>query len=148
MESFPVLDKMAQIDKAKVVEEFSQRDVVMYCPYNVPWPLYPREFVWFQHWDTLPSEEEVIYGFSVVHKDVPVQSSPVRGTIYDSGYVFRPTSENTCKISYVVCINPGGWVPSWANTKLAEQTYGLKHTKEYFAKNPVKVTTNPFQKSK
>jgi hypothetical protein len=134
---------MAQVANAKLVEEFSDRSCVMYCPYNVPWPLDTRDFLWFQHWESLPSGEEVLYGFSVTRPDVPEKKGHVRGMIYDSGYAVRPTGENTCRISYVVCLDPMGWVPSWANTKTAEQAYCLDFTKQYFDKNPITVSTKP-----
>ena len=143
LESLPVLDKMAQAANAKMIEEFNDRDCVMYCPYNVPWPLDTRDFLWFQHWASLPSGEEAIYGFSVTRADVPEKKGHVRGMIYDSGYAIRPTSPNTCRISYIVCIDPMGWVPSWANTKTAEQAYCLDFVKQHFDKNPITVSSKP-----
>ena len=143
LESLPVLDKMAQVANAKIVEEFIPRTCVMYCPYNVPWPLDTRDFLWFQHWESLDSGEEILYGFSVTRKDVPEKKGHVRGMICDSGYAIRPTSENTCRISYVVCIDPMGWVPAWANTKTAEQAYCLDFAKQYFDKNPITVSSKP-----
>ena len=131
-----------------MVEEFGPRSCIMYCPYNVPFPLDTRDFLWFQHWDSLDSGDEILYGFSVTRKDVPEKKGHVRGMIYDSGYAIRPTSANTCRISYIVCIDPMGWVPAWANTKTAEQAYCLDFVKQYFDKNPITVTTKPAEAPK
>lgn len=141
IESLPILDKMAQLENAKVVEEFGDRSSVMYCPYNVPWPLDTRDFLWFQNWVSAETGEEVLYGFSVSRPDVPEKRGHVRGLIVDSGYCIRPTGENTCRISYIVCIDPMGWVPSWANTKTAEQAYTLAYTKAHFDANPITVSS-------
>jgi len=134
---------MAIAKEARLIEAFDERTGVMYCPYSVPWPLVTRDFVWFQHWETLSGGEEILYGFSVSRKDVPETSDRVRGVIFDSGYCIRPTGENTCRISYIVCIDPMGWVPSWANTKTAEQAYCLHYIKEHFDENPIKVSSKP-----
>ena len=142
-----MLDKMAKVKEARIVEEFNERTCIMYCPYSVPWPLDTRDFLWFQDWESLPSGEEILYGFSVTHKDVPERSGHVRGIIFDSGYAIRPTSENTCRISYIVCIDPMGWVPSWANTKTAEQAYCLHFTKLHFDQNPIRVSKRPSEQA-
>lgn len=134
---------MAQVQNARLVEEFQERSCVMYCPYNVPWPLDTRDFLWFQHWESLSDGTEVLYGFSVTRPDVPEKKGHVRGVIFDSGYAIRPTGPNTCRISYIVCIDPMGWVPAWANTKTAEQAYALDLAKQYFAKNPITVSSKP-----
>jgi hypothetical protein len=143
VESLPILDKMAQVENAKLIEEFGTRSGVMYCPYNVPWPLDTRDFLWFQHWESLPSGEEILYGSSVSRKDVPEKKGHVRGMIYDSGYVIRSTGPTTCRISYIVCLDPMGWVPAWANTKTAEQAYCLDFAKQHFDKNPITISSKP-----
>lgn len=138
---------MAQLDNAKIVEEFGNRSCVMYCPYNVPWPLDTRDFLWFQHWESRTTGEETIYGFSVTRPDVPEKKGHVRGVIFDSGYCIRPTSDNTCRMSYIVCIDPMGWVPAWANTKTAEQAYTLAFTKAHFDAHPITVSSKPVEQS-
>lgn len=142
LESLPVLDKMAQLENAKIIEEFGDRSSVMYCPYNVPWPLDTRDFVWFQHWESKSSGEEVLSGFSVSRPDVPEKKGHVRGLIYDSGYCIRPTGPDTCRISYIVCIDPMGWVPAWVNTKTAEQAYALAFAKAHFDAHPITAQTS------
>ncbi|CAM9931026.1 unnamed protein product [Ascophyllum nodosum] len=79
-----------------------------------------RDFCFLQHGCTTtdPDSGERLFAVvagSIERPEVPDMESlckRIRSKVKTSGYVFREATDGTLRASYVVNVNPGGWIPS------------------------------------
>lgn len=88
---------------------------------KLPWPLWPRESVYFQH---RFQKDEIVYilMFSVLDDRVPLNNDKyVRSTILVSGYVFIP-QKNSTMIYRIAHVDPVGNIPASIVNSTATKT--------------------------
>jgi len=55
---------------------------------------------------------------SIEREDIPAQDGVVRGILKSSGFIIKPiendpeTGKPRCEITYLVQLNPMGWIPT------------------------------------
>jgi len=118
--------------EGRVLERPAPGHEVSYSCYAPGLPLSKRDFVLveFHHKE---GETSVIVSFSVEHPGAPPVPGRVRANMFASGYVFRPVlvgetvilPDNSTRVvgedeagkfveaTYVVSLDPGGWVPTF-----------------------------------
>ena len=74
-----------------------------------------------------------------IRDDVPEVKGVVRAEIIETGYYIRENKEaQTCSVTYLVQIDPKGWIPVLLiNAAAADQAGTVGRLKNYFDKNPV-----------
>jgi len=118
------------------------------CAFRTPWPLSPRDFVWIQEIKELSKKDAKAFDLpegtfyilsqSVDYDKIPPNPKCVRGEILDTGILITPVSENTCSVTYVLQVDPKGWVPTFiVNLAATDQATNVLRIREYFAANPV-----------
>lgn len=126
VENLALVDEMIIKGTAKFVEHFDEMNRIIVCAFKLPFPMSPREFVWFEHRRRLSDGTGVILAYSTVHPDCPERKGFVRGEIRESGYVIRPLQEDKakCTVHYIVQVDPKGMIPTWI-VNLASTSQGL-----------------------
>jgi len=70
---------------------------------------------------------------SVERLDVPEKPPFVRGTVLASGYLAKSIGQNRCELTYVVQVDPKGWLPKWVvNLVAVDQTDNVTRIADYF----------------
>jgi len=134
-------DEMHIKGTAVDVEEFDSTHVICYGVWKMYWPLWNRDFVWYQLGKLNVDDKgtHVIVSRSVDHQKYPEQKGIVRGEILETGYIIRPNASdprNKSDLSYVVQVDPRGYIPSWAvNMVAADQAKNVLRVKKYFEVN-------------
>jgi hypothetical protein len=93
---------------------------VRVCNYkfSAPWPVTARDFVIIAGEKITDDGAFVTVVNSIERDDIPVDDSFVRGVLKSSGFVIRPlendpvTGKPRCEITYLVQLNPMGWIPT------------------------------------
>lgn len=104
------VDMMAQYD-----ERVLRPDVrVEYQLYDMPWPIWDREFV-LERTDTFDATKKMvrITYKSVAHADFPEHPERVRGEDYGSFWEFTALPGGRTRIVIEVFIDPKGGLPAW-----------------------------------
>jgi len=76
----------------------------------------------------------VVAGSSVLLDKHPQVKGCVRGEVQSSGYICIPNADNkTCKLTYLVQVDPKGWLPVWlVNLVAADQAMNVLRLKILF----------------
>eukprot|EP01115_Flamella_aegyptia_P014368 TRINITY_DN812_c0_g1_i1.p1 TRINITY_DN812_c0_g1~~TRINITY_DN812_c0_g1_i1.p1 ORF type:complete len:214 (+),score=65.86 TRINITY_DN812_c0_g1_i1:37-642(+) len=117
--------------EGKVIEEIDDTHQVLHFKFKAPSRLITnRDFLMARAVKTLDDGTILANHVSCEHDDCPEQKGFVRGEIKASGYHFKPTGDNSCKATYVVQIDPKGWIPTWlVNTVATKQPLILAKVK-------------------
>lgn len=123
-ENLKLIDPMCLMTKdVHIFDDFHR---VLTATFKMPWPVYPRDFVWYNVDYVLADGTYVTTGKSCTHKDAPEVSGNVRGEIRATGYVVQaiPGKPDMCHMTYVVQVDPKGWLPTTVvNYAAAEQAF-------------------------
>lgn len=107
--------------KYEVVENIDENTRICHQINSLPWPLWPREFVFIQS-RVIEPDGTYIYMYSVDHKKVPPQPTKyVRATINISGFVFKP-KDNECMVHRLAHIEPNGLIPTAVVNNYSDKT--------------------------
>jgi len=148
LENFYIYDIMLLKASAKIVEKFDDQHEIEYSQFALPWPLSPRDFLWFQYFG-MENDICVTVSRSVTHPDCPSIPKFVRGEILQTGYIARPMGDKKCSLSYVVQVDPKGWIPTWAvNMSAADQAMNVARVKEYWVSKQGADTSEKKKKKK
>ncbi|KAL6046317.1 START domain containing protein [Balamuthia mandrillaris] len=99
---------------------------VTYYKFKAPWPVTNRDFVVIAG-ETLDDDGVFV---SVVNSietpDIPEQEGFVRGELRCSGFVIKPLpngpkGEPRSQLTYLVQLNPMGWIPGWVNNLVNQE---------------------------
>jgi len=93
---------------------------VRVCNYkfSAPWPVASRDFVIIAGEKITDDGLFVTVVNSIERDDIPVEEGFVRGMLKSSGFVIKPldndpvTGKPRCEITYLVQLNPMGWIPT------------------------------------
>lgn len=93
-----------------------------------------RDFVMARSVRTNDDGTIVANHVSIEHPDVGENKGFVRGEIDVSGYFIEPLSDSSCRVTYVVQLDPKGWVPTAAvNLVAVKQPLVLARMKKHLA---------------
>eukprot|EP01094_Clydonella_sp_ATCC50884_P029722 TRINITY_DN939_c0_g1_i1.p1 TRINITY_DN939_c0_g1~~TRINITY_DN939_c0_g1_i1.p1 ORF type:complete len:215 (+),score=83.55 TRINITY_DN939_c0_g1_i1:30-647(+) len=97
----------------EVLEEFGDEMNIIHQVYKLPWPLANREIVVVKK--VVRDEDGTIYHVnkSVTHDKCKEGSKIVRAQVSNCSYIFKPTGDGTCEVSYIVAFDPMGSIPKW-----------------------------------
>jgi len=99
----------------RVVECFDNNHQILHSRYSLDAPLVrDREFVFLETFKEYEDGSIVVCCFSVERDDVPPLPTCVRGEMILSGWIITPlrTDCEVCDVTYVVHVDPKGWIPS------------------------------------
>jgi hypothetical protein len=91
---------------------------VAYYSFKAPWPVNNRDFLTVAG-ETLTEDNLFVSAVnSIEREDFPEQEGFVRAILRNSGFVVKPIENDEngkprCKVTYVVSMNPMGWIPTW-----------------------------------
>jgi len=126
----------------KLVHKYDDDNIINYVKYSTPWPLWPRDFVylWTKRWTK--EGYGIACALSVIHPEfqegVGECQGFVRGELVETGMVVKDLgdpSDKKSSLTYVVCCNPRGWIPSMVvNSVAGNQAMNCIRIKERFEK--------------
>ncbi|KAM7264958.1 hypothetical protein ACFE04_002641 [Oxalis oulophora] len=85
-----------------------------------------REFIVYERRETM-EDGTLVVAVASLPKEIaaglqPKQNNAIRGLLLQSGWVVEKLEDDSCMVTYVVQLDPAGWVPKWfvnrLNTKL------------------------------
>lgn len=92
---------------------YDDNHVVDHCVFKTPWPLTYRDITSLQTRHNLPDGSFMLVTKSVIWDAAPPTKEFVRGNVIEAGYFVKPINNNKSKLTYVVQVDPKGWVPLW-----------------------------------
>lgn len=91
-----------------------------------------RDLVGIGRWKFVSPDVVVVALRSEEHPDLPEQNGFVRINFIEGGYVLRDQGNGTFLVTYTACVDPKGWLPTWAaNMGCVKQALTLAKLKEY-----------------
>eukprot|EP01130_Rhizamoeba_saxonica_P013155 TRINITY_DN557_c0_g1_i1.p1 TRINITY_DN557_c0_g1~~TRINITY_DN557_c0_g1_i1.p1 ORF type:complete len:199 (-),score=28.37 TRINITY_DN557_c0_g1_i1:101-697(-) len=98
-------------EEGKVVQQVNEDHGYGYLKFKGNWTVWPRDFsLSLAKRETENSTYCV--AASVQHDDIPEVSGCVRGTILASGFRITPLEEGGCRVTYIIQVDLGGWLPN------------------------------------
>ena len=79
---------------------------------KLQFPLYARDFCLFFVDEKINDDTCVIILKSIENEAFPVRKNFIRGDMKICGYVCKKIDENNSMISYIIDVDPKGWIPS------------------------------------
>ncbi|KAL4655174.1 hypothetical protein ACB092_01G431900 [Castanea dentata] len=85
-----------------------------------------REFIVYERRETM-EDGTLVVAVASLPKEIaaglhPKQNNAIRGLLLQSGWVVEKLEDDSCLVTYVVQLDPAGWLPKWfvnrLNTKL------------------------------
>ncbi|KMZ63556.1 StAR-related lipid transfer (START) domain containing 10 [Zostera marina] len=85
-----------------------------------------REFIVYERRETL-EDGTLVVAVASLPKEIaaglqPKRNDSIRGLLLQSGWVVEKTEDESCMVTYVIQLDPAGWLPKWfvnrLNTKL------------------------------
>ncbi|XP_034957964.1 START domain-containing protein 10-like [Zootoca vivipara] len=92
---------------------------VSYYAWKCPKPLRNRDVVTLRSWRVL-DKAYIILNFSVKHPNYPPRQGTVRAASHLAGYLVQPTRHDSCMLTYLVQLDPKGFLPKWIVNKAAQ----------------------------
>jgi len=134
-------DNMKKMDDMYItgstLEQFSPNDAILYAQFQLPTIFISnRDFV-FQgcdHFQENPKLAVCVSASADSENAPPVPSGFVRGHIEASGFVIKEVEGDTNKshVSYIVHVDPKGWLPAWAvNLSAVDQARNVGRVKRH-----------------
>ncbi|CAG9312302.1 unnamed protein product [Blepharisma stoltei] len=109
-----------------LVQEFTPDFRVQYQRFWAPWPINQRDFV-FASKVIRTDGDILITGKSIETELAPEKSGIVRGSINTSGFYLQSLGENLTRITYLVCVDPKGSIPTWVVNQLGKRQCQIVH---------------------
>jgi hypothetical protein len=85
----------------------------------------------------LDDKSALVLGESIEHPDHPEKKGMldyVRGKIFSSGYHVKANGDRSCFVTYLVSVDPQGWLPPMiTNLIAADQAENVKRLRNHFA---------------
>ncbi|GAB4847421.1 hypothetical protein Ancab_026478 [Ancistrocladus abbreviatus] len=97
-------------------------------------PFKNREFIVYERRETM-DDGTLVVAVASLPKQIaaglyPKQNRAIRGLLLQSGWVVEKLEDSSCMVTYVVQLDPAGWLPKWfvnrLNTKLVMIIENLK----------------------
>lgn len=108
------------VSNYEVVTQIDDMTRICYQINQLPWPLYPRDFVYLQ--SVKQDDGEIwIYMYSVECDQKPRQDKYVRGTVNISAYGFI-TENDGCRVYRLIHVDPAGQIPTAVINNYANET--------------------------
>lgn len=107
-------------DYGHLVEELDPATKVVYQKFKGIWPVSPRDFCTLVGL-RMVQDTVILVGISYTHKECPVNSSIVRGTVKLGTFICRRLSDSTSSLVYVAEVDLGGSVPASVLRHIAVQ---------------------------
>jgi len=134
------VDNIAETDpmykKGEIVEKFDDDNIIFYGQWSAPWPIWHRDFVylWSKNWTK--DGCGIGAGISVLHSGFVEGEGKckghVRAEIVETGFVVKDLGkpqDKKSEFSYIVCINPRGWIPNFiVNIVASDQALNVYST--------------------
>ncbi|XP_021719100.1 START domain-containing protein 10-like isoform X1 [Chenopodium quinoa] len=101
-----------------------------------------REFIVYERRETM-DDGTLVVAVASLPKEIaaglyPKQNKAIRGLLLQSGWVVEKLEDDSCMVTYVVQLDPAGWLPkffvNWLNTKLVMI---IKNLKKLAQNNPL-----------
>ncbi|MES1909670.1 MAG: hypothetical protein MHM6MM_002371 [Cercozoa sp. M6MM] len=108
------------VDTVTEVKTLPPHDRVMHARYKAPMFVTPRDFCAF-FGRRLIGQDIVHASISVESPRCPVDSKYVRGRVLVSGHRMRPLSDSECLLTYVICVDLCGSIPSSLKARVAKE---------------------------
>jgi hypothetical protein len=101
------------------------RTLISHLKFKTPVPLVQaRDFCTLA---TVKVNRETGHGFffskSVLHPLVPESKDYVRGDLMASGFVVEPLGNGLSRFTYLVQVDPKGWIPSWISNVVSNHQF-------------------------
>ncbi|KAL6041075.1 hypothetical protein QOT17_025107 [Balamuthia mandrillaris] len=123
-----------------VIEEVTDRIIVVRARYKAPFPVTNREFVTIKCDTTLKDGTRVTYGCSINHDRCYADSNFVRGVVRIMGAFYRPVpgSPNMCSFARIITVDPKGNIPAWVvNATKSKAGASIILIRKYINANPL-----------
>lgn len=134
-----IVDPMCVTEGTKRLEKFDAVTETIRLLFSLPWPMWPRDFVFFNGLEFVSPNVGVNFSLSVSDDLFPQGTEPgvVRGVAHVSGFVCEELDGGKkTRLTYVVQANPRGWLPTWLiNMTATDQAKNLSRVREYFNQN-------------
>ncbi|XP_071724725.1 uncharacterized protein [Rutidosis leptorrhynchoides] len=82
-----------------------------------------REFIVYERRETM-EDGTMVVAIASLPKEIaaglqlPKQNNAIRGLLLQSGWVVEKLEHDSCMVTYVVQLDPAGWVPKWLVNRL------------------------------
>jgi len=112
------------LSKYNIIKDYEKDIQLLHYVYKAPFPVKSRDFS-LKRFVYQSDTECLICGISVVDEDLPEMKKYIRGKIFIPGYHLETLPEGETRITSIVSLDPGGWVPNFLikaskNGELAE----------------------------
>jgi hypothetical protein len=107
-------DWVYHVKSCKMINQVSPSELYYYLEINVPWPASNRDLVVHLKVSQDPDTKVITIDAPAVPGLVPVKKGIVRIDESIGKWTITPLGTGQIRVEYVVHVNPGGSVPSWA----------------------------------
>merc|ERR1712083_393648 len=66
-----------------------------------------------------PDGSLLVHSQSVVDPTRPERTGFVRMDFKNGGYIIRPRGEGVFSVTFMICVDPCGWIPNWVKNLVA-----------------------------
>mmetsp|Transcript_56539 Transcript_56539/g.89791 ORF Transcript_56539/g.89791 Transcript_56539/m.89791 type:complete len:330 (-) Transcript_56539:68-1057(-) len=122
----------------KILEVFDAHHIACHAQFRTPPGITNRDFCFSGLHAMFDEQTAVSIAASLQRADCPPAKSEwkfVRGEILTSGYIARDSTDGKgCELTYIVQVDPKGWLPSWVvNIVASDQADNVTRIAKHFA---------------
>ena len=151
-ENTPETDPMFK--SGEIAEKFDDDNMIYYAQYTVPWPMSHRDFVYLYSKGWTKEKLGIMCAVSVIHDAYPEgegkSKGHVRGEIVETGCIVKDLGkpeDKKSEFTYIVCVNPRGWIPNFIiNSVAGDQALNVHRAEKYWNKHEDKNPKVPILK--
>mmetsp|Transcript_1502 Transcript_1502/g.1700 ORF Transcript_1502/g.1700 Transcript_1502/m.1700 type:complete len:234 (+) Transcript_1502:25-726(+) len=104
------------VEVPKVLSQWEDKKVMIgYMKFIGQWPIAQRDMCVLMSFKRTDGENSkaLCIGTSIVNPGCPEVNGIVRANILASGFVLEPLGPNKTKVTYLIQLELGGWIPAW-----------------------------------
>lgn len=100
------------LQQKRTIYEYSIYEAIVYNVNKLPWPAQPRDSILHSKLTVDKDNKYIrVKTWSEEHPDYPPFDGLVRGILYQSNFVFKPTADGRTFVDMDAHLDPKGWIP-------------------------------------